>query len=302
MRGFINQHDVIEQFKDFAQNSAGIELPANFKADGTLQNVLNERHKKIGAVKLHLDNRPAGYVQNFQTNFKENWSYNNPDYVPVQITSEQRKQQAEDIRQNKERTAKAEAEKHAQAAIKARSEWGKAKTPDDTDTHGYAKRKGVKLHHARLSQFNGVSQLIIPIQDNTGAIVSLQRIKPDGSKMLFFGGRKQGCYSILNQQTEPLIIAIAEGFATTASIIEDRYCVDNGVMGVMAIDAGNLEVVALAMREQYPTADIFIFGDMGDIDDKGEKIARAAAKAINGFCVLPPIAKGDFNDYLTGAA
>jgi hypothetical protein len=56
------------------------------------------------------------------------------------------------------------------------------------------------------------------------------------------------------------------------------------------------------MRKKYPTAEILIFGDMGDPDNKGEKSARAAAVARGGSCVLPPMASGDFNDYLTGGA
>jgi putative DNA primase/helicase len=301
----INQHDVIEQFKDFALNSAGIKLPADLNPDGQLHRFKingDKANSLNGAYTLHLDgNKPAGFLQDWSGE-KYNWEYDNPDYTPVQLTPEQRKQQAEEQRQKKELKAKAEADKHAQAAIKARKEWNAAKIPTSTDNHDYAVKKSVQLHHARLSEFNGVSQLIIPVQNSTGDIVSIQRIKPDGSKMLFSGGRKQGGYSILNPQNEPQIIAIGEGFATVASVIEDSYCVENSVMGVMAIDAGNLEQVAIAMREQYPTADIFLFGDKGDVSDIGENLARAAAIACNGFCVLPPIEKGDFNDYLTGGA
>ena len=98
---------------------------------------------------------------------------------------------------------------------------------------------------------------------------------------------------------KPRIIAIAEGFATIASIAEDAYIQNNGYLCVMGLDADNLPLVARAMREQYPTTDIIIFGDIGDTDNKGEIKAKEAAKAVNGYCVLPPIAKGDFNDYLT---
>ncbi len=117
MSGFINQHDVIEQFKDFSQ-SEGIELPADLSPDGQLHRfkINGEKSGKLsGAYVLHLDGRPAGYIQDFRTDTKITWTYNDPDYKPVQLTPEQRKQQAETIRQSKERTAKERAEKHAAA-------------------------------------------------------------------------------------------------------------------------------------------------------------------------------------------
>ncbi len=152
----------------------------------------------------------------------------------------------------------------------------------------------------RLNEYKGNTSLVIPIGNN-GAFSTLQFINPDGSKRFLPDGKKSGCYLILNKMEHPRYVAIGEGFATVASVIEDESIkYREGFMGVMAVDAGNLEAVAVAMREKYPTAEVFLFGDIGDTDNKGEKSARAAAVACGGYCVLPPMTKGDFNDYLTG--
>lgn len=292
----------ISDFKNFALSSAGIELPADIIPDGQLHRfkITGEKSGKLsGAYVLHLDNLPAGYVQDFRTDTKLTWSYSDPDYTPAQLTPEQREQQAETIRQNKELTAQAEAEKHAAAAKKALFIWNKSTPLTDSQSHPYLVKKGIKgAYSVRINNYQGNTSLVIPV-GSSNAFSTLQFINADGSKRFLPDGKKKGCYSILNKMERPRIIAIGEGFATVACILDDRYSVTNGVMGVMALDAGNLEAVAVTMREKYPSVDILIFGDKGDLDDKGEKAAQAAAKACYGYCVLPPIAKGDFNDYLT---
>jgi phage/plasmid primase-like uncharacterized protein len=298
----INNFNVIADFKDFAID-AGIELPSDLIADGQLHRfkINGEKSGKLsGAYVLHLDDKPAGYVQDFRTDTKLTWSYNDPDYTPAQLTPKQREQQAKSIRQNKELTAQAEAEKHAAAAKKAAYIWEKSKPLADNQSHAYLDNKGIKgAYSIRVNDYKGNTSLVIPVGSG-GAFSTLQFINADGSKRFLPDGKKKGCYSILNKMEHPRYVAIGEGFATIASVIEDKSIeYRTGFMGVMALDAGNLEAVAVAMREKYPNADIFIFGDIGDIDNKGEKLARAAAKLVNGYCVLPPMAKGDFNDYLT---
>lgn len=306
-----SDYDVIDQFREFALNDQGIELPENIIADGKLHRFKidgDKGGKLSGAYKLHLDGRPAGFVMNFKTDAKSNWKYTDPNYKKEPVTPEKIKADAErkiEYARKAEQASKADIENKAQAAIRARQEWNNTKA---SDHNPYAERKGIQLHNARISEYKGEQQLIIPLQDKTGKLVSLQRIKEkvkedgvmDSAKMLFKDAQKQGAFSVLNKQQDPQVIAIAEGFATTASVIEDRYSVKNNVMGVMAVDAGNLKLVAEAMRELHPNAEILVFGDMGDFNDKGEKAAIEAARAVNGYSVMPPIAKGDFNDYLTG--
>lgn len=306
MSAFINQHDVIDSLRAWAIDYANTTLPDDLKTDtpnlvrfhieGDKSGSLN------GAYKIHTNDRPSAYLENHKSGFKGTWSYNDPDYKPVQLTPEQRKQQTEQIRQNNELREKELANKHAAAAEKALFIWNKSKPLTDNESHTYLVKKGIKgVYSIRVNHYQGNTSLVIPVGKD-GAFSTLQFINPDGSKTFLTGGKKSGCYSILNKMEHPRYVAIGEGFATVASVIEDKSIIEHraGFMGVMALDAGNLEAVAVAMREKYPTADILIFGDIGDTDNKGEKSARAAAKLVNGYCVLPPMVKGDFNDYLTG--
>jgi phage/plasmid primase-like uncharacterized protein len=298
-----NLNAAISQFKDFGL-SLDVAIPDNPKLDGSgfsrCPLVGKPRANTDGAYKLHTDGRPAGVVHNHSTGIQETWKYDDPDYVPIQLTPEQIEQQAKEQRQNKELREKELAENHAEAAKKALFIWNQSKPLTNNQSHQYLVKKGIKgVYSIRVNHYQGNTSLVIPVGKD-GAFSTLQFINPDGSKTFLKGGKKSGCYSILNKMESPRYVAIGEGFGTVATILDDDFSQEKGVMGVMALDAGNLEAVAVAMREKYPTVDIFIFGDKGDKDDKGEKAARAAAKACGGYCVLPPITKGDFNDYLIG--
>jgi putative DNA primase/helicase len=298
-----NLNAAIIQFKDFGL-SLDVAIPDNPTLDGSSFSrcplVSKPRANTDGAYKLHTDGRPAGIVWNHSTGIQETWKYDDPDYVPIQLTPEQHEQQAKEQRQNKELREKELADKHAEAAKKALFIWNQSKPLTDNQSHEYLIKKSIKgVYSIRVNHYQGNTSLVIPVGKD-GAFSTLQFISPDGIKTFLKGGKKSGCYSILNKMESPRYVAIGEGFGTVATILDDGFSQEKGVMGVMALDAGNLEAVAVAMREKYPTVDIFIFGDKGDKDDKGEKSARAAAKACGGYCVLPPIAKGDFNDYLTG--
>jgi phage/plasmid primase-like uncharacterized protein/RecA-family ATPase len=300
MSAVINPHDVSEQFRDFAL-SKGITLPDTINIDTPNIQTFKIDGKDKGRYKLHSDGIPAGFLQD-HSGEKYNWTYDNPNYKPPVLTKEQRDQQAKAKQAKAELNAKQQADNHAAAAEKAAFIWQKSTPLTDTQNHEYLINKGIKgVYSIRVNDYDGKTSLVIPVGKD-GKISTLQFINADGSKRLLPNGKKSGCYSILNKRINPKVIAIAEGYATIASILDNPYSQKIGYMGVMAIDAGNLEQVAIAMRELYPQAAIILFGDKGDKDGKGEKLAHAAAVACNGYCVLPPIEKGDFNDYLTSGA
>jgi putative DNA primase/helicase len=56
---------------------------------------------------------------------------------------------------------------------------------------------------------------------------------------------------------------------------------------LIALDAGNLESVALVFRRLYPLSEIIIAGD-NDKSGTGQKAAKAAALAVGGRYILPP--------------
>lgn len=184
---------------------------------------------------------------------------------------------------------------YAEAARRALGIWNAA--PPAPNRHPYLITKAIGAHNARLHK----SCIVLPIVDMEGFIISLQFIAPDGSKRLLSGGRKRGCFvSVAGDEHSSRRITICEGWATGCTLAED----DPDALVLAAIDAGNLEPVAVAARSRWPAAEIIIAGD----DDRqtpgnpGATKANAAAIASDALLALPswpdsaPAHLTDFND------
>jgi putative DNA primase/helicase len=143
--------------------------------------------------------------------------------------------------------------------------------------------------------------LTLPVKDFTGTLTSLQFIAADGGKLLLTGGRKRGCFiRVAGDMTNPSRVIICEGWATGCTLAED----ESSALVLAAIDAGNLEPVAVAARRRWTSADLVIAGD----DDRlmaanpGATKAKAAAIASGALLALPQWPKDapehltDFND------
>ena len=190
--------------------------------------------------------------------------------------------------------------RQAQAAIEAAQQWESA---SDTGQSAYLSRKDVQAHGLRF----GPDAILIPLIDGAGKLWNLQRIMPspagDGFDKRFLpGGRKSGLWHLLGTvEADPgAVLLVAEGYATAASLHEAT-----GYPVAVAFDAGNLDKVARALRQQYPVALLVICGD----DDAGTEArtgtntgrvkATAAAQAVNGLALFPeglPPGASDFND------
>jgi putative DNA primase/helicase len=151
--------------------------------------------------------------------------------------------------------------------------------------------------------------LVLPVTDFTGMLTSLQFIQSDGRKRLLSGGCKCGCFiHVEGELLSAARVIICEGWATGCTLAED----DPTALVLAAIDAGNLEAVAVSARRRWPNAEMVIAGD----DDRltagnpGATKARAAAIiAAGALLALPqwpvgaPESLSDFNDlasYLAG--
>lgn len=144
----------------------------------------------------------------------------------------------------------------------------------------------VMVGNVELKQ--GVS--VIPLYNAAGELTTCQTIDDTGHKYLLAGGRKAGSFHCI-QGSE--VLAICEGYATGLSVH-----LATGFTVYCAIDAGNLRVVAEAVRAQYPSAEIILAAD-NDANHKeniGLLKAQATADAIGGVVALPPV-PGDWNDY-----
>jgi len=193
----------------------------------------------------------------------------------------------------KQALAKRDADKKAssmKAKQNANSIWSSSQP---TVHHGYLQNKGIPSHGLRQ---NKTEQLIVPMQDTSGEIHSLQFINKDGTKYFLSGGATKGHSYPIGEVTET--ICICEGYSTAASVFATT-----GYYSIVAFNANNLEVVAKIIRDKYPSSDIIICGDNDQFKSSnvGKKSACKAAKAINARLVLPQFKSleskpTDFND------
>lgn len=189
------------------------------------------------------------------------------------------------------RQAEAEREHgYEEAARKAAATWA-ASTPA-SDSNGYLVRKQIKAHIAR--ERNG--QLVVPLLDAEGNIQSVQSITADGRKQFLPGGRTKGGRCWLGDPADADTLALAEGFATGASVHEAT-----GWPVCVVFNAGNMPVVASTLAAAHPYARFVVTGD----DDRhtagnpGRTKALEAAKLLNGYVALPTFDGDqgtDFND------
>lgn len=273
----------IDAFKD-AIRSAGYEPPADiipgkwhrFSANG-------KRTDTAGFCKMFDDMR-GGIFGDFREGITHEWQAEKPEHM----TAEQRTASREAIEQ-----AKREREEHAEqlraaARDKATKLWNSLQPANDN--HPYLVRKGVKAFNIKQSG----DALVVPLKDTDGTIHSLQFIDPEGSKRFLTGGRIKGCYSGIGRPDGK--IYIAEGYATAASIYQStQHAV------AIAFNAGNLEPVALALRERFPDIEIIIAAD-NDVNTPGNPgitKANQAARAVQATVVAPEA--GDFNDLALSA-
>ena len=178
-------------------------------------------------------------------------------------------------------------------AKKVDSIWEKSSKANQD--HPYLIRKGIQPYGLRLKDDG---RLIVPVSED-GKIWSLQYIDSDGDKEFLYGGRTKGCYCCLGKIQDAQAVCIVEGFATGATIREaTSYPV------VIAFYAGNLELVAKAVRQKSPELPIVICAD-DDAHTEGNPgltCAYKAARAIGAKVAIPvfqaPRLEGasDFND------
>jgi putative DNA primase/helicase len=177
------------------------------------------------------------------------------------------------------------------AAARAADMWSRANT---VTAHPYVQRKLIEPEGARQL----ADELLIPLRHGPGALVGLQRIKPDGTKLFLKGSASGGAYTVLGKPDKNGTVVIAEGWATACSIrMATEHCV------VVAFNSGNLAPVARKIRAALPDARIILAAD-DDFQTNGNPgitDASKAAREINALLAIPVWGPGrgdgtDFND------
>ena len=243
--------------------------------------------KRSASYRGFLDGRPNGQLMNFKTGERADWLGRTKAIggtARMALLEEAARRRAE---REAQRVAR-----HEAAARRAAKIWLKAEPlPADSSAgarHPYLAAKRVGAHGARLS---AAGHLLIPVADLSGHLWSLLVIGADGAKRFLKGGRKAGLMHVIDPSNgfERGPVLIAEGYATAATVHEAT-----GLPAVAAFDAGNLEPVAVAIREHCPQGLIVIAGDDDHRLDKtlggntGRIHAEGAGAAVDGAVALPP--------------
>lgn len=259
-----------------------------------------------GAYCGYLDERPAGWMQDFSAGEKHTWAATGHT-----LTKEQLEAQRAEIARKREERQQAIIEVQHSAAREAYTKfiannWASKENP-------YLQKKGIPPLGVR-EDLNG--NLLVPVQNVDRALRGLQFISPEGQKRFLPGMEKKGNFHLITGETLNPVkdlnqgeILLAEGYATGATL---HMATEKPV--AVAFDAGNLEPVAKKLREQYPNAMITICADNDhqhtrrtpkgvELWNKGAELAQRAAEEVGGKVVAPIFtdeerAKGltDFND------
>jgi phage/plasmid primase-like uncharacterized protein len=195
-------------------------------------------------------------------------------------------------REAEENTQHDEAAKASATILKAAS--------GDPASHPYAVSKSVPfgplVKRGAWAQRNWQDALLIPIYDADGQLWSVQAINSNGDKDFLRGGKKRGGFHPIGNIHGGSAVLIGEGIATVAAAAEST-----GHPGAAAMDAGNLEHAARAIRNIVPNAEVILLADndiKADATNIGVEAATAAARAIGGRVAIPELdgRKCDFWD------
>ena len=132
--------------------------------------------------------------------------------------------------------------------------------------------------------------VVVPLYDDTVALVNLQLINADGLKRTLKGGQVKGaCHVIEGKKQAGKRLWIAEGYATALTV---HHLTGETVM--VALSSVNLLSLASLARQKHPACQIVLAADR-DLSGDGQTKAAAAAEACEGIVALPSVF-GDWND------
>lgn len=229
--------------------------------DGTLHRyrVHDEvQGRTSGAICIHTDGWPAGYVQDWHKGIKESWKYEASGLDGERkkyFDSEEFKKKCEEEQKIAEKRRK---EKREKATSYARMLWDTLKAAPDN--HPYLVRKKVRGYSIRIN--DETNSLAVPLRNIEEQLMSIQWIpaEKDSSKMFYAGAPTKGTFYSIDlftyNETYDGAILLGEGYATMAKIYEltSYPC-------VAAMSCHSLEEIAEILHKAYPKSKIIITAD-----------------------------------------
>ena len=257
--------DPIVEFRG-AISGAGLPVPERIVADGEIHrfSTNGKASDDSGWYVLHVDGFPAGAFGCWRQGIEQKWRARKSNELTAQELQKHRK----NLRAIKLRRDEEAAERHRQAALKARRIFEAAQPATG---HPYLKQKGIGSHGARQRE----TELVLPIYDETGQVCSLQFVDGDGGKRFLPNGKVSGGHFPIGRLGD--VLYICEGFATGASIREAT-----GAAVAVAFNSGNLKPVAKAMCAKHPQLKIILAADNDVRSDGSENtgVAKASDAAV----------------------
>lgn len=176
-----DENEVLTTFKSALENQ-GLIVDGLPIMDGKIHRVKTTTDKgreMSGAYSGFLDEYPAGFIQNFKTGIKENWKMPLGN-IKQDIVSYQSPSQKSLNNSTSNNTKQDILELQQKTALKIEEEYNQANWAHSN--HPYLKKKGFS-ENFYLKQDNKGS-LLIPLKDENGKLWSVQRIFPNGDKII----------------------------------------------------------------------------------------------------------------------
>jgi putative DNA primase/helicase len=283
----LNSLDALNEFNE-AVARAGLRTKKRIIGTGKIERFPVEGDagtENSGWAVLFLDSVPSGSFGNWRTGEKHTWCSRDR----ATLTKNEQVQVAQLLAQAEVKRAREQERLQKLAAAKAME----LLSESQSGPHPYLAAKRVNPFSSRVR----AGELLIPIQDRSGAVTSLQRIAADGTKRFLYGGRIVGCFNLFGEPSG--ITYLTEGWATGATIH-----LLTGRPVVVAFNAGNLLPVARSIREAYPKARLVTAADNDAWGTFNTGIEKAKALAELGVPFIAPtfapsdVKPTDFNDLM----
>ncbi|HDZ5351177.1 TPA: toprim domain-containing protein [Campylobacter jejuni] len=310
------ENEVLTAFKSALENQ-GLIIEGLPIMDGKIHRVktTNDKGRELsGAYNGFLDDYPAGFMQNFKTGIKENWKMPIEKNQSNNIKNSQKLH--EQIKKDQELREKEILTLQEKTALKLENEYNNARWANSN--HAYLKKKGFD-ENFYLKQDNKGS-LLIPLKDENGKLWSVQRIFPNGDKIIGviktqeekdqgveYLAKKQGCFHIIGAKSLEHCkeFIITEGFATAATI----YKALNKPV-IMGVDAGNLSKIVETLKNKFQNTPITLIADndkkreLKGLSNVGVETAKEIQQKFSDIkVIIPKISNqeaeqgiSDFND------
>ncbi|MFC7478204.1 hypothetical protein ACFQS7_27920 [Dankookia sp. GCM10030260] len=291
--------DIVVEFGD-ALRAAGLRPKEPPVMDGQWHRAPVEGDRglrKSGRYKGYRNGiRPAGFIQNFRTDYAESWKTHAPSPA---MPPEARKAAQRAVANARAASDKCRQTRQDAVARRCAIAWERS-APASAD-HAYLARKNIGPVGLRVDRRG---RLRVPMRNFYGQVRGFQTIDRSGRKLFQRGGQVHGTHLLLGAVQPDGVLLIAEGLATAATVHDAT-----GAATCVAFGKFNFQPIATVYLKQYPRLRVGFCGDNDHhhphrnppLENVGLIAAKDAARTIGGTAIIPTFAPDepgtDWNDW-----